>query len=163
MPKVIDLPTATTLDSGDYLIMEESSGGTKKITADNALTALQVGYTPSSATADVTTVPNSTVTKIAEITLPKGKWIVSACVRFTNTSGNFRAAAAISLSSTGINYGYGFMQMSVTSDNTNPAMNVTRILNLSASTTIYLVAFQSSGSSLTIPSGDNRITAIKIA
>lgn len=36
MPKVIDLPTATSMDNGDYLIMEESSGGTKKITRANA-------------------------------------------------------------------------------------------------------------------------------
>lgn len=37
MPKVIDLPTATTMDNGDYLLMEESSGGTKKITRQNAV------------------------------------------------------------------------------------------------------------------------------
>lgn len=36
MPKVIDLPTATTMDDSDYLLMEESSGGTKKITRANA-------------------------------------------------------------------------------------------------------------------------------
>lgn len=35
MPKVIDLPTATMMDDNDYLIMEESSGGTKKITKAN--------------------------------------------------------------------------------------------------------------------------------
>lgn len=37
MPKVIDLPTATTMDSGDYFVMEESSGGTKKITKGNSV------------------------------------------------------------------------------------------------------------------------------
>lgn len=37
MPKVIDLPTATTMDSGDYFVMEESTGGTKKITNNNVL------------------------------------------------------------------------------------------------------------------------------
>lgn len=37
MPKVIDLPTATTMDDSDYLLMEESTGGTKKITKFNAV------------------------------------------------------------------------------------------------------------------------------
>lgn len=37
MPKVIDLPTATTMDSGDYFVMEESTGGTKKITRANSV------------------------------------------------------------------------------------------------------------------------------
>lgn len=36
MPRVIDLPTATTMDDGDYLIMEESTGGTKKIQRQHA-------------------------------------------------------------------------------------------------------------------------------
>jgi len=37
MPKVIDLPTTSAIDNGDYLIMEESTGGTKKITRGNTL------------------------------------------------------------------------------------------------------------------------------
>lgn len=37
MPKVIDLPTVTTMDDGDYLIIEESTSGTKKITRQNAV------------------------------------------------------------------------------------------------------------------------------
>lgn len=36
MPKVIDLPTATSIGGSDYVIMESSGGGTKKITANNA-------------------------------------------------------------------------------------------------------------------------------
>lgn len=36
MPKVIDLPTATSMSDSDYLIMEASGGGTKKITKANA-------------------------------------------------------------------------------------------------------------------------------
>lgn len=39
MPKVIDLPTTSAIDNGDYLIMEESTGGTKKITRSNMLGA----------------------------------------------------------------------------------------------------------------------------
>ena len=37
MPKVIDLPTETSMDNGDYLLMEKSTGGTKKITRENAV------------------------------------------------------------------------------------------------------------------------------
>ena len=36
MPKVIDLPTSTSMTDSDYFIMEQSSGGTKKITKQNA-------------------------------------------------------------------------------------------------------------------------------
>lgn len=36
MPKVIDLPTASSMNDSDYLIMEASGGGTKKITRANA-------------------------------------------------------------------------------------------------------------------------------
>lgn len=35
MPKVIDLPTSTSMSNSDYLIMEASGGGTKKITKQN--------------------------------------------------------------------------------------------------------------------------------
>lgn len=35
MPKVIDLPTSTSMSDSDYLIMEASGGGTKKITKAN--------------------------------------------------------------------------------------------------------------------------------
>lgn len=37
MPKVIDLPTATSMDEADYFLMEESGGGTKKITRSNSV------------------------------------------------------------------------------------------------------------------------------
>lgn len=37
MPKVIDLPTVTSITSSDYLIAEASGGGTKKITLKNAI------------------------------------------------------------------------------------------------------------------------------
>lgn len=37
MPKVIDLPTVTNMDSDDFFVMEESTGGTKKITNKNVL------------------------------------------------------------------------------------------------------------------------------
>lgn len=37
MPKVIDLPTSTSMSDSDYLIMESSGGGTKKISRWNAL------------------------------------------------------------------------------------------------------------------------------
>lgn len=40
MPKVIDLPTSTSMTNSDYLIMEESGGGTKKITAKNSFESI---------------------------------------------------------------------------------------------------------------------------
>lgn len=37
MPKVYDLPTATDMDDADFFLMEESTGGTKKINRSNAV------------------------------------------------------------------------------------------------------------------------------
>lgn len=37
MPKVIDLPSSTSMSNSDYFIMEASGGGTKKINRWNAL------------------------------------------------------------------------------------------------------------------------------
>ena len=48
MPKVIDLPTATSMDSDDYFLMEESSGGTKKIKKANANSVEQTTITAES-------------------------------------------------------------------------------------------------------------------
>lgn len=48
MPKVIDLPTATSMDNSDYLLMEESTGGTKKITKSNFEAPSSSTITPAS-------------------------------------------------------------------------------------------------------------------
>lgn len=37
MPKVFDLPTVTDMDDADFFLMEESTGGTKKINKSNAV------------------------------------------------------------------------------------------------------------------------------
>lgn len=43
MPKVINLPTSTSMNNSDYLIMEASGGGTKKITRANAVNLSNLG------------------------------------------------------------------------------------------------------------------------
>lgn len=48
MPKVIDLPTATSMDNADYLLMEESTGGTKKITRSSLEAPSSSTVTPTS-------------------------------------------------------------------------------------------------------------------
>lgn len=74
MPKVIDLPTATSMSDSDYLIMEASGGGTKLITLANAKSNQLLWAGNSSAL----TVANNTVTDLVSLTLTSGKWLIVA-------------------------------------------------------------------------------------
>lgn len=90
MPKVIDLPTATTMDGADYLIMEESTGGTKKITKSNATDRFNYKYFKSDIT--TTTTVSTTETEVARMdsrTFRAGTyavWINFAHVKLNNMS-----------------------------------------------------------------------------
>lgn len=85
MPKVIDLPTASTMDDGDYLIMEESTGGTKKIARINALPSRAWYYEGSlSANASLTLTMGTTLSQHAGFAL--------VCL---NLSGNALSGSAL--------------------------------------------------------------------
>lgn len=43
MPKVIDLPTSSSMNNNDYFVMESNGGGTKKITKSNAVNLSNLG------------------------------------------------------------------------------------------------------------------------
>lgn len=90
MPKVIDLPTVTSMDGADYLIMEESGGGTKKITKSNATDKFNYKYFKSDI-ANTTTV-STTETEVARMdshTFRAGSyaaWINFTHVKLTSAS-----------------------------------------------------------------------------
>lgn len=159
MPNVIDLPTATTMDDSDYLIMEESTGGTKKITRANALFKNIV-----TGAASVTNLASGTTTTMASCTLTKGVWIVTAQARFANASGNYRIIANISLSGALEAADGGFVQISNTTGNYAPSFNAVRVLNITAaSKTVNLVGQQNSGAAIDVSSTDTLIKAVRIA
>lgn len=160
MPKVINLPIATQMDETDYLIMEESTGGTKKITRANALSPIG---TIVSAVGTLTSIPHNTNTDMCSISLTKGKWVVVGQSYWECRAG-FSCWACISTASAQkqISYG-GFQQVTSTPET---AMSLTRIIDVtSASQTIYLVGFQNSGSAQSISGTPqrNNIYAIRIA
>lgn len=74
MPKVIDLPTSTSMSNSDYLIMEQSGGGTKKITRANALSP--IGTVIEAENSAAVTVTNNTATSLCSISLPAGQWVI---------------------------------------------------------------------------------------
>lgn len=160
MPKVIDLPTATTMDDGDYLLMEESTGGTKKITRANALSPIG---TIVSESGTLTSIPNNSNTDLCTLSLSRGKWIVVGQSYWEGGS-NFSNWACISTASATkqISYG-GFQQMGASSE---IAMSLTRVINVTGtSQTIYLVGYQNSGSAKGIAGAPmrNNLNAIRIA
>ena len=159
MPKVIDLPTATSMDDGDYLLMEESSGGTKKITRANALSP--IGTTVFAA-GTATSLPNGTNTNLASLTLQKGTWIVvgQAYWEGSSTTTNW---ACISTSSASLQISNGGYEKAIA---TQIGMSLSRIITVSStSQTIYLVGYQNSGLAVSMAGapGRNNLTAVRIA
>ena len=156
MPKVIDLPTATTMDDSDYLLMEESSGGTKKITRANAVSPIGTIY---SAVSSVNSLPTSSATVIASLNLQKGSYVVNAQFRAAPGSG-FHYYVSISTTS-------GFQSpglvMFPASASTDATFTMSRPLSLSSAGTVNLVAYQGSGSAKTLNTPYCRLDAIRIA
>lgn len=99
---------------------------------------------------------NSTYTTILSVTLSPGIWIIIARCHFTtNTSGVRR----LYLSPTSSGEGW---DVSYPSGDAQLKYEANKIMVLSAQTTIYLRAWQNSGSSLTCQSGRCGIEAIRI-
>lgn len=79
MPKVIDLPTASSMDDTDYLLMEESSGGTKKITRANAIVSdsfVRCYYKDSSTSTTTVSTTETTIFTMPSRTYKAGTYTV---------------------------------------------------------------------------------------
>lgn len=81
MPKVIDLPTATSMSDSDYLIMESSGGGTKKITRANALNRSSMIWqyfkdNPGQDTVITNSAEQAILTTTSNITFLPGKYLL---------------------------------------------------------------------------------------
>lgn len=161
MPKVIDLPTATTMDDGDYLLMEESTGGTKKITRANALSPIGTMY---SAVSSVTSVSGSNATvNFASVTVPAGTYVVCAQCRMQNPNNetvmvNFEINDASS-------FGWvnGHAQQIMAPPLNDFRTTLCRIFRVTQQTTFYLLGAKQ-GSAITLDSATyNRIYAVKIS
>lgn len=145
MPKVINLPTAASMDDSDYLIMEESGGGTKKITRANTLNG--IGDTVDGANSAALTIPTNTDVNLCQITVPAGTWVLTAQMRVSLPSANkFLVGSISNLSATeqpGGFGGFGQISNAIVGFHT---INLTRIYTAAQSTNIYLVGWHNSGS-----------------
>ena len=160
MPKVIDLPTAASMDDGDYLLMEESTGGTKKITKANVLTG--IGSTLTAANT-ITSLSPSEYIPLCQITLTPGTWIVTAQERFQMPESGKTMIGSIALAPDAVaplNGGMGQMESSFA--NGYMSMNLVRITNHTASTTVYLVGYHNCSTAATIQEGQCFMNAIRI-
>lgn len=161
MPKVIDLPTSTSMSDSDYLIMEQSSGGTKKITRDNVLSDIGSAYQyVSTSLTKIPVTTGATHANICQITLTPGVWIVQGNVRHEGGY-NGLGAMGISRTSGASDTDLGYVQYSVTTATSNPSHSVSVIRSITQSETLYLVAFQNSGSAKSLSVGSIRAIRIK--
>lgn len=162
MPKVIDLPTSTSMSDSDYFVMEASGGGTKKITRANALSP--IGTVVSGT--DVTSIVSSGVrTGVKSITLSKGVWVIIGNVRFNGQlAANTYIEAGIGLFSTGDpNWGtMAFSRAYVPTSITSPSVPTMATYNVTQQTTYYLVAAQNSGASQALDAGASSLRAVRI-
>lgn len=161
MPKVIDLPTATTMDNDDYLLMEESTGGTKKITKANALSPIGDIV---SAESSLTSITNNTLTELCQMTLPAGSWVITGQVRLNPGTANVHILAAISTTQSDFGTASGGLSQDYHTGNQGMiTVGLTRVDKLTASTTYYLVAKQIAGQNISITGRQQFMKAIRIA
>lgn len=156
MPKVIDLPTATTMDDSDYLLMEESTGGTKKITRANVVSPIGTIY---SAVSSASSLSTNSATVIASLNLSKGSYVVNAQFRGEGGTG-FTYYVSIS---TGTGFQPPGLVMFPASANSDTSFTISRPISLSSAGTVNLVAYQGSGSAKTLNTSYCRLDAIRIA
>lgn len=161
MPKVIDLPTSTSISDSDYLVMESSSGGTKKITRNNVMSGIGDTVRINSA---LSSIADNTETDLCSITLTKGIWIIVGQFRMASGALNYQASISISTTSGSSTTTWGgYDQFPVTSNMGNLSVTTTRILNVTAtSQTVYLVGWQNSGAARSITQGGTNLYAVRV-
>lgn len=162
MPKVIDLPTASSMNDSDYLLMESSGGGgTKKITRANMLSDIGSDYQYiSTSLTQIPVTTGATHANICQITLTPGVWIIQGNVRHEGGY-NGLGAMGISRTSGASDTDLAYIQYSVTAWTSNPSHSVCAIRSITQSETLYLVAFQNSGSVKNLSVGSIRAIRIK--
>ena len=116
-----------------------------------------LGEVPTDATAIGVSLATSTVTNVCSKSLTAGTWVVTAsCTISSNATG--RRIAKLTTTSNDADDGYGAVKTMAVSGATT-VFNLCIVRSLSATTTVYLTAWQNSGSALTVA---GRIRAVRI-
>lgn len=110
----------------------------------------------------VTSVPNNAETNICSVDLPAGTYVAFGYWRFTRGSGTYQASLALSTASgTSQASSVGYTQFPCTSECNVPAVTVGDIVVLNEPGTLYLVAWQNSGSAKTVTYSNIQVVRIK--
>ena len=118
------------------------------------LTAANIGkYLYKNSNWDVTSIPNTTLTKLGSITLENGLWIVVGKIQLSNgLDVNQRLQVGVGLTTTSTNI-LGNSVVSTASTNKPSAISMASIINVTSNNTdknVYLYAYQNTGSAQAI-------------
>lgn len=162
MPKVIDLPSATSMNNNDYFIMESNGGGTKKITRSNALPSTNPGIRYTTTPTDLSTVASGQNVDVTSMTLEPGIWIITGQVKISG--GDFNLQIGISGTSGDLQpSGGGNCAVRPTlSASVWTVIHSSRIVYFAAQTTVYLVCWQDSGVARSINRYDTGMRAVRV-
>lgn len=111
----------------------------------------------------LSTISNGIATNLCSVTLTKGVWVITGTIRISTGNEAFRVSGSLTtLSGTIVTTGHGgYFQLPATTSMVGFGMNLTRIMNVTtSSTTVYLVCAQQGTSEKTVY--DGRIGAVRI-
>lgn len=127
------------------------------------MATIQEGGNVVEGTSSVTALANSTTTNIASVSLSAGTWLVTGQFNCPVASAdNFRVYASLTTSSASLSYVSYTNHTVIGSAQSSYATNLSRIIEVSGTTTVYLVANQNSGSAKTLTTSRNLIRAVRI-
>lgn len=111
----------------------------------------------------VTTLPNNTTTNIASVTLSAGTWLVTGQFNMpVAAADSCRVYASLTTASATITYASYTNHAVMGAAQTAYATSLSRIMEISNTTTVYLIANQNSGSSKSLTASRNLIRAVRI-
>lgn len=118
-----------------------------------------IGHVVTSSLSSNKSIANSTYTPVCSVTLSRGVWFINMMVRFSSNSTGERAVNLGSSGTSARHYSVKASPSGITQ------INFCRWGNVDDTATWYLNAWQNSGSSLTLSSGDNIscIHAVRVA
>lgn len=115
-----------------------------------------------SATSTVPEMPNSSWTTLAQISLTKGVWVITAQMRIAGAA-EFNCQMSISTVAGDYTVGdTGWALFEAHSYLAQTACTTSRIVNISDSTTFYLTGWQRSGATKAVNATGNVIKAVRI-
>ena len=153
--KLIRLPQLQRFkQKADAKYQSKLTAGSNISISGNTISATGVPSYAGAKTSGSNSVADNTVTKVGEVTLQPGLYIIQYTCQFASNSTGYRACGFSTSTSSLDGYGAAFCDIRAAVSGANTQTEVVGIVEVSASSypngrTFYLVAKQNSGSSLT--------------